>query len=153
MIVTTAEMELPRESSFHRSLAVGEVTGGQSTGAWKGSRVGDPEYREALAASLDAAGWLTQPEEARFQLEVELQEQDSLAAGLDIDAWITIRYVVAPTGDGSPVYDHTIKTGFRVPHGVAFSGVEKQKLAFEGAVRDNIARFLAGLGELASGTP
>lgn len=153
MTVTTADLAVLAESDFHRALTMGTVTGGRDTKAWHRSWVGDAEFRRALEASLVAVDWAATANAAHFGLDVELQEQESTFVGFDLDAWVTVRYVVAPIAGGDAVYDHTIRTGFRVPHGVAFSGVEKQRLAFEGAVKDNITSFLTGLGELVLGTP
>jgi len=42
-------------------------------------------------------------------------------------------------------YDHTIRTGYVVPKEAAFTGVERLRLALEGATRDNITAFIRGV--------
>lgn len=60
-------------------------------------------------------------------------------------AHVTVRYRLYDPGADAPRVDRTIRTGFLVPRDAAFTGVERLRLALEGAARENIETFVRGL--------
>ena len=133
---------------LQEAVTVTGVTGAPDDASWYESEVINSEFDRALTMSLAAQGWLQSPGQARYHLDADIQAQETAIRGLDAEAWITTRYILTQATDAVPVYDHTIRSGFLVPHGVAFTGVEKMRLALEGAAQENIAKLLQGLATL-----
>ncbi|MFT6362050.1 MAG: hypothetical protein ACJAZ8_000447 [Planctomycetota bacterium] len=133
---------------IQEAITVTQVAGAPNSPSWYESAIINPEFKKALSVSLLSLGWLQVPEQARYHLTANIQEQETNMRGLDAEAWVTTRYVLIKAKATTPIYDHTIKTGFQVPHGVAFTGVEKMRLALEGAAKQNITELLQGLTSL-----
>ena len=134
--------------TFPTGIIVTQVTGGPEEPTWYTSEITIPEFKEALTQSLKAQDWLQTTQTSPHSLTASIESQETDMVGLDAQSWVTVRYVLTPNSSSTPLYDHTIKTGYLVPHGVAFTGVEKMRLALQGAAKDNITQLLQGLSEL-----
>ena len=65
--------------------------------------------------------------------------------GLSMTVTASVHYVVQPAHYGQPILDRTITTPYTAAWGDAFVGVERLRRADEGAMRANIAQFVAAL--------
>ena len=144
-----------------RELA--QLSNGEDTGTWTGSvyvravtgeaaapdlgsvNVSAQEFREALEASLRTADVLHSADDAQWALEAELLELEYPGGAMDVPASLTVRYRAFAREASKPSFDHTIRTGYMVPASATFSGVERVRLAVEGAARDNIVVLLRDL--------
>jgi len=129
-------------------LWIREVRGGADISQFGSPGIEDDDFRAALEASLQAAGFQRAEQGQEFALEAQLLELEYPAGALDMPAWLTVRYQLFAEETSEPVFDHTIRSGYAMPFEAAFSGVERLRLAIEGAARDNLAVLLADLMQL-----
>lgn len=110
---------------------------------------GNGSFYSALKASLREAGLLEQA--GRFMLSAVLVKFEEPTFGFNMTVTPTVRYVLYDLYEQSSrkrILDKTITTPFTADFGEAFLGVERKKLAAEGAIRANINEFLAELTRL-----
>ena len=110
------------------------------------SQVGNAELREALIASLRSHGLLSDaPAGAKYLVAANLQRLDQPMFGFNMTVTSSVHYTVNRASDNSPFFVRTIEAPYTAAVGDAFYGVERLKLANEGAIRENISRFLQEL--------
>ena len=134
---------------LRQQLAVHDVSGGNETSPlWK-SNVGNPEFGSALRNSLRATGLLAEGPPARYALNAQLNRLDQPMFGFDMTVTADITYTVANQASGKTLWQKTLVTPYTARLGEAFAGVERLRLANEGAIRANISQLidaLLGLG-------
>lgn len=119
------------------AISLGTVTGGRETNPFGRSQVSDEDFRAALAQSL-AASRLTAAGAGRYRLDAELVELDQPLIGLDITVTARVRYTLTPANGGAPRFDQMVETPYTAAFGEDVYGVERFRLADEGAMRANI---------------
>jgi hypothetical protein len=133
------------------AIAIAKVGGGEETAAYGVSKVGNKELEEALRISLDQCGFLTPPNvNSSFGLEAFLVELKQPLAGLTMKVDSFVRYKITSNLDGRVVLDDIVTASYTATMGDALGGITRLKLANEGAIRANIAAFLARLNSLDS---
>ena len=145
MTATTAPSQRIAESSLRDNIAIKDVTGGQETNPMWKSDVGTPEFQQALEASLRTAGLLASTNEGRYMLSTRLENLDQPVIGLDFTVTASVSYMVTERATGKEVYSRKIAVPFTAKFGDALMGVERLKLANEGAVKVNITQFIQDL--------
>jgi hypothetical protein len=120
---------------------VNNVSGGQSTNPLWTSKVGNPEFQEALQQSLSAQGLLGQ-DQTRYRLDAMLMELKQPLIGFDLTVSSKIRYVVIDTTTNQMSFDQTVTADFTAGVGDAVLAVERLRLANEGSIKSNISKFL-----------
>ena len=146
MAVRRTEVKGPSASWLEGAVALRDVTGGEDSGELQGTRISDEGFRAALEETLREAGWLSPQAGAGYVLDAEMGAQETELSGLDRDAWLSVRYRLFPTGSQVPLYDHTLRAGYRVLHRNVFWGAKKLRIGFEQAAHENLKAFRASLG-------
>jgi hypothetical protein len=131
------------ETPLRNNVAIRDVTGGQETNPMWKSNVGGSEFSLALEESLRNVGLLAANRQSgRFTLTAHLQRLDQPMFGLDMTVTASVSYVVAERATGKEVFQRTVAVPYTAKMGDAFIGVERLKLANEGAIRSNISQLI-----------
>ena len=126
------------------AVSLGTVIGGSETNPLWVSQVSNENFHAALAQSLAAHG-LEARSGGGYRLNADLIGLDQPWIGLDITVTAKVRYTLtSPTG-GVPRFDQTIETPYTARFGDNLYGVERFRLADEGAIRANIATAMEEL--------
>jgi hypothetical protein len=137
------------KSPLKAEVAVREVTGGRETNPLWVSNVSSSDFERAIEASLRDAGLAAANKQAgKYQLVADLVKLDQPFIGASMTVTATVRYRLIERASSKTVADQTIAVPFTAAWNAAFMGVERLKLANEGAVRSNIEKlieFLVGL--------
>lgn len=140
--------------TLHHRIAIGQVSGGHDTNPLWMSKVGNPEFSTALRDSLAAAGLLAEgPEPGAYVLSANLLRLKQPVFGFDMKVTATVDYELRERASGLPVFATEVVTPYTADMGDAFLGVERLRLANEGAIRFNIQRLIEQLVENFSGYP
>lgn len=124
------------------ALAVKDVTGGRETNpAWT-SQVSSNDFRTALEDSLRAVGmWSAQPQ-AKYLVQAHLAKLDQPFGGFNMTVTATVDYELIDKASGKTVLKRTLTLPYTAAMGDAFSGVERLRLANEGAIRTSVTEFV-----------
>lgn len=137
------------QTPLRGNVAVNDVTGGKETNPMWMSNVGSSEFSQALEGSLRTVGLLAPNRQAgRFTLTTHLQSLDQPMFGLDMTVTASVNYVVVERATGKEVFQRIIAVPYTAKWGDAFVGVERLKLANEGAIRTNISQLIDELFSL-----
>lgn len=131
------------KTPLKNNVAVKDVTGGQETNpAWK-SNIGSSEFEQALEASLKSAGLLSMGKSAGTHfLTAHMEKIDQPFIGLAMTVTASINYVLTERASGKNVYSKTISLPYTANFSDSFSGVERLRLANEGAAKVNIGQLI-----------
>lgn len=140
-------------SALRQAIALTEVLGGQETDPMLMANVGNAEFAAALREALARAGLLApDPDRAPFRLRAALVDVTLPRSGFTTTVDAAVRYVLTRSG-GVAVLDELVTADFTLGAGDVFYGVERLRAVKEGAIRANIARFLARLAALDTAPP
>jgi hypothetical protein len=128
--------------AMQQSVAIAEIVGGEETDPLWMSEVGNEEYRQALQASLQSYGLFADYGGGDYDLTAHLIELEQPLMGFDMTVTCVASYIVTRASDGVEVFNDTITTPYTADFSEAFVGVERLRLANEGAVRRNIGEFI-----------
>lgn len=130
------------------NVAIHDVTGGKETNPMWMSNVGSAEFEQALEASLRAGGMLAPSRAAgKYMLTAHLEKLDQPAFGVNFTVTATVQYTLSERATGKDVFIRKVTTPYTASFGDAVLGVERLKLANEGAIRANIAKFLEDMAK------
>jgi hypothetical protein len=133
-------------SPYRQAIAVDRVTGGQDTNPLWVSKVGNADFRGALRNSLQANGLrAVRPQRARYRLSAKLVTLDQPLVGLSFTVKSSVKYTLRDTRTGRAAYDDIVSAAYTATFGDSVLGVERLRLANEGAIRANIKAFLEDL--------
>lgn len=128
----------------YNAIDVGSVTGGSKTNPlWK-SEVSNENFQAALQQSLELHA-MAGMGHGRYVLNAQLLDLDQPFVGFDSTVTATVRYTLISNQDNSTKFDETIKTPYTANFSDAFVGVERLRLANEGAIRKNIDALIKKL--------
>lgn len=131
------------ETALRNNVAIKDVTGGKETSPMWKSNVGGGEFMLALEESLRNVGLLAATRQSgRFILTAHLQSLDQPMFGLDMTVTASVNYIVTERATGKDIFQRTLTVPYTAKMGDAFIGVERLKLANEGAIRTNIAQLI-----------
>ena len=141
-------------TALHHRVSVGPVSGGHDTNPMWMSKVGNAEFSAALRDSLAAAGFLAEgPDAGAYTLSANLQRLKQPVFGFDMKVTATVDYQLRERASGLPVFESQVVTPYTADMGDAFLGVERLRLANEGAIRSNIQRLIEELVRSFAGLP
>lgn len=136
-------------SPLRGNVAVKDVTGGKETNPMWMSNVSSNEFSQAIEKSLSAVGLLSENRQVgRFLLTAHLQSLDQPVFGIDMTVTASVNYVLAERATGKEVLQKTVTAPYTAKFSDAFAGVERLKLANEGAIRTNISQLIDELFRL-----
>ena len=143
MVVSGQPAQRVSQSPLRGNIAVSDVTGGRETNPMWKSNVGSSEFSQALESSLRTVGLLSPTRQSgNYTLTAHLQNVEQPAFGFDMTVTASILYAVVERKTGKTVFNRTIALPYTAKMGDAFAGVERLKLANEGAIRTNITRLI-----------
>jgi len=140
----TAQTTISPNSNLRDAVGIGQVSGGRETNPLWMSDVSSSDLAEALRLSLSARTMLAIRDE-RFRLEATMINLQQPILGIDMTVTSKIRYRLTRLSDNTVVFDREITAPFTAAFSSSFYGVERLRLANEGAIRENISQFLAAL--------
>lgn len=145
MVVVPVSGQAP-PAALQNAMAVGAVTGGQATNPLWTSQVSSADLAEALRQSL-AAHAMLDVSGRRMRLDATMLSLSQPLAGFDMQVSSTIHYRLVDVATGRAVFERPIAAAFTADFTSHLIGVERLRLANEGAIRTNIAAFIAALLE------
>lgn len=140
------------ETPLRSNLAIRDVTGGKETNPMWKSNIGSTEFEQALEISLRAVGLLADRQAGNYTLTAQLESVDQPFVGLDMTVTASVSYVVSERATGKDVFKRTFTVPYTASFGDAFVGVERLRLANEGAIRANITQLIDELFRLKIGS-
>jgi hypothetical protein len=146
MSVDTGEAIMaPAEFPLKGTVTVGAVSGGEETNPMWTSEVGNEAFRGALESSMRAGDLLAATGAAKYRLNASLLNLQQPLFGLDMRVNSKVRYELISIAGGDRLFEETIDAGYTATVGQAFLGVERLRLANEGAIRENIKKLIERL--------
>lgn len=140
------------ETPLRSNLAIKDVSGGKETNPMWKSNIGSNEFEQALEISLRAVGLLADRQAGNYTLTAHLESVDQPFIGLDMTVTASVSYVVSERTTGKDVFKRTFAVPYTASFGDAFVGVERLRLANEGAIRANITQLVDELFRLKIGS-
>jgi hypothetical protein len=131
-------------SPIKKAIAVGTVTGGEDTNPLWTSQVSNANFRTALEDSL-ALSVLKGDATAPYVLNAKLVSLHQPFAGFDMTVTSTVEYSLVPAGKPAPIMSESVVTPYTAKLGDALLGMERLRLANEGAMQENIKEIIARL--------
>ena len=132
--------------ALRNSIGVAEVTGGRETNPMWTSQVSSDAFRRALEQSLENAGMFSKIlAGSKYQLTADLTRLDQPMMGLDMTVTSTVRYSLIDTKSRKELYSKVIQLGYTAKFSDSFNGIERLRLANEGALKVNIEAFIKDL--------
>lgn len=143
---------------LRNAIALGAVTGGETTNPLWTSEVGAPEFAEALRRSLDGHGLLApDPSEAVYVLDADLEKVAQPSGGLALTVTSTVSYrLTEPIGPERPPllrYEDTVTAPYTAELSDSLLMAQRLRLANEGSIRENVSRFIARLLDMSDSLP
>jgi len=143
MTANSTPQQRVAQTPLRSNVAVRDVTGGKETNPMWVSNIGNSEFEQALEGSLRDAGLLAAGKQAgEYMLIAHLERVDQPMMGLDMTVTVTVVYSIVERSNGKEVLNRRIAMPYTATFGAAFSGVERLRVANEGAVRANITKLV-----------
>jgi len=140
----TADTIVSESSPLHSTIKIGTVTGGKETNPlWK-SNVSNENFRQALEQSLSLETMITS-KEPRYLINADLIDLDQPFVGTSMTVTARVHYTVVGNSDQDMKLDETVVTPYTAKFSDSFLGVERLRLANEGAIRENIHAMIVKL--------
>lgn len=146
MVAKTPPAQRIASTPMRSNIAVRDVSGGKETNPMWVSNVGNSEFEQALEASLREAGLLSGGKQlGKYTLVAHMEKVDQPFAGLDMTVTVTVNYILIERASGKEVMNKRIAVPFTATFSDAFSGVERLRVANEGAIRMNIGKLIESI--------
>ncbi len=136
---------------LRQQLAVREVGGANGDNRHWQSSVGNPGFEAALINSLRATGLLAEGgagQTAHYALGAQLVEMDQPFIGFNMTVTAKVGYTITERSSGRILWQRTLTTPYTASFGDSLLGIERLRLANEGAVRANLAQLIDELFRL-----
>lgn len=138
-----------KTSQLNRRVVLGAIAGGEETNPLWISNVSNADFSRALEDSLKGVGLLAPSrDKSEYLLAANLNALEQPILGFDMTVTASVSYTLTENLSGKEVYRSTVSTPFTATVSDAFLGVERLKIANEGAVRANIADIIKRLFSL-----
>lgn len=138
--------EKPFPQRLQHAMCVRTVAGGTETNPLWVSKVDNKGFQAALSSSMDSAGLTAPSSSCSYPIDVNLLGLSQPSAGFDMTVTSHVNYKVYDAS-GQPYLLETIDTPYTATVSDAFVGVERLKIANEGAIRMSIQKFFNKLRE------
>lgn len=149
MTAHTSAAQRTAVAPLKENIAVDGVSGGKETNPMWTSNVGNVEFEQALEASLCEAGLLSAGKQAgKYKLVASMEKVDQPLMGFNMTVTATVNYVLTERATGKQVMSKRVALPFTATVSDAFAGVERLRLANEGAVRVNIGSLIEEIAKL-----
>lgn len=135
-------------SAMKDAVAIGQVGGGKDTNPLWVSNISTADFERALQESLQSAGLLAPDRQrCRVQLTAQLLSLAQPFFGADMTVTASVLYTLHDCASKQEIWVKTITLPYTAKFGDSLLGVERLKLANEGAARVNIAKLVEMLAE------
>ena len=134
------ETLIQEDSSLFRAVTVDSVSGAENDPWWNGE-VRDKEFKEALRLSIANHTMLAE-EGGRYAVTALLHEVEAPNFGFDLTSTWAVQYRIVDLESGETIFDENVTQSFTAVFSTAFYGLERARLANEGAIRNNIHAFI-----------
>jgi hypothetical protein len=126
------------------------VSGGQETSKMGASQISDEAFTTALRGSIEEAGLFRKvsTEGARYRLTGFIGKVDQPIMGFSMTVKMEVSYTLKDMQSGTAVWTKDIQSEYTAKASAAFAGVERLRLANEGAARENIRQAITELEAL-----
>jgi hypothetical protein len=127
------------------------VSGGKETSKMGASQISDDAFAQALRESIDQAGIFSSvsTQGGRYRLTGFIGKVDQPLIGFSFTVKMEVSYALKDTQSGSTVWTKDINSEYTAKASAAFAGVERLRLANEGAARENIRQAVTEMAGLA----
>ena len=133
-------------SALKENVGIKDITGGRETNPMWVSNISSSDFERALEASLRNAGLLSiNRQGSKYVLTAHMLKLDQPMFGASMTVTAAVRYELIERASGKEVLSRTLTTPFTAEFSAAFLGVERLKLANEGAARTNIQQLIDAL--------
>jgi hypothetical protein len=130
-------------SAMREAVTLGQVSGGKDTNPLWISNISSEDFERALRASLQSAELLAPSGPGcRLTLTAQLLNLAQPAVGLDMTVTASVLYTLFDCSTRKEVWTRTITLPYTAAFGDSLLGVERLKLANEGAARVNIRKLV-----------
>lgn len=134
-------------TAIDHTLALDEVSGGQTTNSSDNVTLGNTEFQQALLASLNTSGLfhrvvVGEPGDWRLHATIVSQE---LRGGWPITEELTVRYELTDAAGRTPLWADTVYSKKDTGMDEDIVLLVRARLLIEATARDNIATFLEHL--------
>jgi hypothetical protein len=126
------------------------VSGGKETSKMGASQISDDAFATALKGSIEDAGLFRKvsAEGARYRLTGFIGKVDQPMMGFSMTVKMEVSYTLKDMQAGTTVWTKDIESEYTAKASAAFAGVERLRLANEGAARENIRQAVTELTAL-----
>jgi hypothetical protein len=126
------------------------VSGGRETSKTGASQISDDAFAQALRDSIDKAGLFNKvsSDAARYRLTGFIGKVDQPMFGFSFTVKMEVSYTLKDTQSGSTVWTKDVNSEYTAKASDAFAGVERLRLANEGAARENIRQAITDMAGL-----
>ena len=138
-------------SSQHPYSVSTAVIGGEDTNAGSQSKISDEEFRGALEAAMRNSRVFSQVVSiggSDYHLEVVITNLGQPVSGLDMSVTLTTNWKLTKGGATQPTWQDFIATKHTATFGDAFVGMERLRMANEGAALKNIEEGIRRLSAI-----
>ena len=144
MVAKEPLVETEISPALRESIRVTSVIGGEKTNPLWTSEISSEGFRLALEDSLRAAGLLSKLRSGgAYELEVTLKEVNQPMFGFDITVTTRARYTLVDSVSRQSVFGQEISASHTATTKDSWYGVDRLRLANEGAARKNIESFIS----------
>ncbi|HBN22708.1 MAG TPA: hypothetical protein DD412_05665 [Holosporales bacterium] len=134
-------------TAFSNAISVEPVSGGQETNPLWMSDVASKDFELALVESLKGIGSFS-ADNSGYALNAKLLSVKKPFMGFNMTVHSRVHYTLTDLKTKTALFDEDIEASYTATVGDAFMGIKRLQLANEGAIRENIRRFLLALSEL-----
>ncbi len=138
----------PKRLSLLTNIDVKNVEGGQETQALGVSKISNNNFKAALVQSLQSAHLYKTLRKAQYNLTADVMNLDQPYVGLDMTVKFKVHYRLEDVKKKVYIYDKDVISSYTAKLNDSLSGVERLRMANEGAARENIKKFIQDLYRL-----
>ena len=143
MTIATPTPSHTAPAALKQAISLGPVSGGKQTNPLWVSNISSEDFEAALRSSMLAAQLLVPDgKECRVKLTAQLLSLAQPAFGLDMTVTASVLYTLVDCRTQKEVWVQTITLPYTAAFGDSLIGVERLKLANEGAARVNIQKLV-----------
>lgn len=138
--------------STDKTLMVAEVKGGEKTNPMWVSKIANEGFHEALTNTLKESGIFKEvftAEKGDYEIYAEIISQE-FESVLRTPSILFVNYRLIEADSGKEVWKENILSQYGVKFKEALFGLDRAKMANEGAVRDNLTQLIKKLSNVLS---
>jgi len=126
------------------------VAGGKETSSTGASQISNDAFAQALRDSITKSGLFTAVAASggRYKLTAFIGKVDQPMMGFSMTVKMEVSYTLADSQSNKSVWSKDVASEYTASAGAAFAGVERLRLATEGAAKANIQQAMTEMAAL-----